>query len=239
VFTISNAANYRRTVGGACLVVAPLLFAAQELIGPEPSGTASKQLSAFAHHRGALVAASLLQLLMALVFVTAVFAVLHKLRGRGVVYGHLGGALMLYGLVVTHAGLAAVNLMFAQMAKPSMNHAAMLQLLDAFEHDHAAVPLPLGHPLFVVGLVLLGVALWRGHLGPRWAALAVILFPVSDIILGSVGADNLVATIVSNAFSIIGFGAIGLSLLASSDASWDDPGTVESPPSTSRVTARV
>jgi hypothetical protein len=239
VFKIWNAANYRRTVAGVCLVLAPLLFAAAEVIGPEPAGDARAQLLAFEEHHAALVGASLLQLLMAMVFVTAVFGLLHKLRGRGVVYGHVGGALMLYGLVVTHAGLGGVNLVFAEMSKPGMNRAAMVQLLDAFEHDHATAPLPLGHFLFVLGIILLGVALYRSRLVPRWAAWCVILFPLSDIILGTVGVDSLAAGAVSNAFSVIGFGAIGLSLLASSDASWDEVREVDNGAVTGAIAERV
>lgn len=239
MFTIWNAANYRRTVGGACLVLAPVLFAAAELLGPEPSGSAAAQLAAFEQHRTGLVTSALLQLLMAMVFVTGLFALLHKIRGRGVVWGHIGGALMMYGLVVTHAGLGGVNLVLAEMAKPGMNRAAMVQLLDSFQHEHANGALAIGHLVFVLGLILVGVALWRARLGPLWAALAVILFPVSDIALGMTGVDDLVAGIVSNAFSVIGFGAIGLRLLASSDASWDEPDTVEPARTAGRLAERV
>ncbi len=48
---IRQAANFRRTVAALCLLLAPLLFAAAELLAPDAPGDAATQLAAFAEHR--------------------------------------------------------------------------------------------------------------------------------------------------------------------------------------------
>lgn len=216
---ISDAAHFRRVVAGLCLVAAPLLFAAAEILTPQPSGAAAAQLAAFAPHRDQLLAGVLCGLASSMLFVPALFGLLHRIRDRGVVYAHVAAAMILYGLV-TGAALGGINVMFWVMTKPGMNRGAMVGLLNGLQHGSAALGAPLlaGHYLFALGIVLLGIAAWRAHLVPRWAAILVALFPVADVALSPAGD---VSSLVSDAIGIAGFAALGLRLLATPDREWD------------------
>lgn len=103
---IFDAAHFRRVVAGLCLVAAPLLFAAAEILTPQPSGSAAAQLAAFAEHRNQLLAGVLCGVASSMLFVPALFGLLHRIRDRGVVYAHVAAAMIIYGLV-TAAALGA------------------------------------------------------------------------------------------------------------------------------------
>jgi hypothetical protein len=227
VLKIWNVANFRRTTAGLCLLAAPALFFAALIVTPQPSGSAAAQLGSFAQHRGPLLAGNLVGIASAILFVPALFGLLHQIRTRGVVYAHIAGILVVYSLVVA-AALAGVNLMFWEMTKPGMNRAAMISLLDGIEHQPVAAPLLAGHYLFVLGIILLAVALWRAGIRPRWAAILVALAPVLAITLTPAGA--LASGLVSGAIGVTGFAALGLGLLTEPDAVWDQRTPVPAEP---------
>ncbi len=216
---ISDAAHFRRTVAGLSLIAAPVLFAAAEILTPQPSGSAAAQLASFAQQRDQLLAGVLCGLASSMLFVPALFGLLQQIRNKGMVYAHLAAAMIIYGLVAG-AALGGINVMFWVMTKPGMNRGAMASLLDGLEHGSAALGAPLlaGHYLFALGIVLLGIAAWRAHLVPRWAAILVALFPVADVALSPAGD---ISSLVSDAIGIAGFAALGLHLLAMPDREWD------------------
>jgi hypothetical protein len=228
VLKISDAVHFRRTVAALCLVAAPVLFAAAEILTPQPSGSAAAQLASFAQHRDQLLAGLLCSLASSMLFVPALFGLLQQIRAKGVVYAHVAAAMIIYGLVAD-AALAGVNAMFWVMTKPGMNRGAMVSLLNGLEHGSAlpGAPLLVGHYLFAVGIVLLGIAVWRARLAPRWAAILLILFPVADVALSPAGD---ISSLVSDAIGIAGFAALGLRLLTTPDAQWDPAPSVPAMP---------
>lgn len=225
---ISDAAHFRRTVAGLCLVAAPVLFAAAEILTPQPSGGAAAQLASFAQHRDQLLAGLLCGLASSMLFVPALVGLLHRIRNRGVVYAHVAAVMIIYGLV-TAAALGGINAMFWVMTKPGMSHGAMVSLLNGLEHGSAApgAPLLAGHYLFALGTVLLGVAVWRARLAPRWAGLLVALFPVADVALSPAGD---ISSLVSDAIGIAGFAALGWHMLTTPDAEWDPAASIPAMP---------
>ena len=215
---IGNAAHFRRIVAGLCLLAAPLVFAAAE-ITPQPSGSAAAQLASYAQHRDQLLAGLLLGIASSMLFVPALFGLLHQIRERGVVYAHVAAAMIIYGVVAV-AALWGVNATFWVMVKPGMNRSAMVTLLNGIEHAPAVgAPLLAGHYLFALGVVLLGVAVWRARLAPRWAGILVVLFPVADVVLSPIG--DVASALISSAIGLVGFGALGLRMLTTPDAAWD------------------
>jgi hypothetical protein len=236
---INNAANFRRTTAGLSLLSAPLLFAGSEMLAPDASGGAAAELTAYAQHRAPLLAGALLGIASSIAFIPALFGLLHRVRGRGVVYGHVGLALMLYGLVTAHSALPGINIVFWEMAKPGMDRSAMISLLDGLQHEPAGAPLLLGHYLFALGYILLGVALWRANSFPHWAAACVILAPTTDILAGFTPLDSFIGDLISSTFAIVGFAAIGLKLLASPDATWDEAPLVSTTSATQPVSERL
>lgn len=217
--TISKTAGFRRSVAGVSLMLAPLLFAVAEIAGPEPSGDARAQLASYGQHRGGLIAAVLFGIASSMLFVPALFGLLQQIRRRGAAYAHIAAVMIVYGLIADTA-LFGLNLMFWEMAKPGMNTGAMATLLDGLQHEKIGASLLLGHFMFAIGIVALGIALWRAHVGPRWAAILVILFPLVDIVLGATPLGTL-SSVISDACGIVGFAVLGFRTLATPDAVWD------------------
>ena len=226
---LSTPDRFRRKTAGAALILSPFAFAAAELLGPESVNDGRQALAIIAEHRGAALAAALLSIAVTMLLLAGTLALVHLVRGRGVTYANLAVIFIGYGLVTAHAALGGVNLIFREMTAPGLDRSAMAALYNSIMSDPAAgAPLLLGHFAFVVGLVLLAVALLRARIGPRWAVWCVLLFPVSDIALSAVPVEHL-AGLVSNAFGVAGLGALGLHLLRMSDADWVAPAVNAAP----------
>jgi hypothetical protein len=222
MFKLGNAAAFRRSVAGVSLLLAPVLFAGAEILAPDSNGTGAAQLANYAQHRAVLLAAALLGLGATMFFVPAIFGILHKVRERGVTFAHIAAAMCIYGLVTAHAALGGVNIMFYEMTSPNLNKSAMASLLDTLSNGPAiAAPLLLGHFVLAIGMLLLGIGVWRSRAFPRWAGPCIVLWIVVDILIGSAPVNHVVADIASNAFALIGFGTLGWTLLTSTNASWD------------------
>lgn len=213
MFANKDAAPLRRTVGGLCLVLTPLLFAPAELLFPEATGnTASAQLGAYASRYDSVLAAVGLTLLMSMALLAGTFTLLSQVRARGAALANIAAAMLVYGVVTAHAALPGVNLLMAEMARPGNDRQAMLALMDRLFHNPMAVPLLLGHYVFALGIVLLGLALYRADVGPRWAAVCLALAPVADIVLGGLHVE-LVDAVVSDGLLLAGFTAVGVHLI--------------------------
>lgn len=228
-----SASSFRRLVVGTALLTGPALFAAAELLAPVQVTGESAQLAEYAAHRGALMASSFASIASALVLLAGFLGLVHLVRGRGAGYANVAALLFGYGLIAAHAALGGVNLVFAEIARPGLDRTAMIRLFHSLMHDVGlGAPLLLGHYIFVLGLILLAVATWRGRVGPTWASICVLLFPISDILLSNV-PNPAVSDIVSNVFGIVGFGALGLTVLTMSDERWNG----SSAPATTTVPA--
>ena len=217
---IWDASNFRRTVGGLCLIVAPVLFAVAEITFPGGDGSPVDQLTAASQHRNLMLADIFLGLVAAILFIPAFFALLHVVRERGVVLAHIGAVLAVTGVALAHLALAGLQLMLWAMASPGVDRAAMVSFLNKTSQTPAALPLVLGHELFALGVIVLGIAVWRSGFGYRWAGPLASLGVILDIVLGTVGAPDLVASVVSDGLFVVGFAAIGYRVLALPDQSW-------------------
>ncbi len=72
----------------------------------------------------------------------------------------------------------------------------------------------------VIGTVLLGIAMWRSHVGPRWAAVAVAIsqpiHAIAAIVLVSHTLD-----LVGWGLQAAGFAAVGWVILRMRDEVWE------------------
>ncbi|SDB92752.1 hypothetical protein GA0111570_10967 [Raineyella antarctica] len=202
----------RRRIAAACLVLAPLLFTTAEFLTPQSDGTPGELLDALAAAGPTATMGLAATLLSSLLFVPGLFGLLSRPMRRGTAIADAGLALLYYGLVANVA-LVGLNVMFVAMADPAMDRVAMVALFERMTHETTIViPLLAGHYLMAAGALLLGLGLWRGGVGPRWAAVAVGLAGVTDALLGSVGLEE-VGSVVSNALLVCGFVAYAWLLL--------------------------
>jgi hypothetical protein len=90
----------------------------------------------------------------------------------------------------------------------------MTHLMDVLMNTPAAgLPLLVGHLIFGLGLIALGVAVLRSRAFPIWTGAALVAWLVLDMTLGSVPVPHAVADITSSIFGVAALGAIGWLML--------------------------
>lgn len=210
--------RFRQRVAGGCLVLAPLAFAAAELLAPEVTGSsASATYDAFAADRTGAVWATMFGLLSTILFLPALFGLLTPAVRRGSRWGHAALAAAIYGLVMAHAALGGVDLAFWAMTDPTLDRSTMLALLRVIMGNPAVgAPLLIGHYILGLAIVSLGVAMIRSRLFPRWTGYAVVASLVVDMVLGTLPVPGEIADVLSDGLLVAGLGAVGLRMTASS-----------------------
>jgi hypothetical protein len=214
---LSDRRNFARTLAGLSLIVSPLLLLSSALLGPDLSDDGAKRLSTIAANGGRHVAGHYLLLIGAWVFVPGLLGLARLFRGTRVTLGQVGASLVLVGWISTIAffGLGTYEY---EAAQHDVDRRLMGQLVDNVADS--AVMIPVVILTFVVGIaigsLIVAWSLWRRRLVAPWAAAAVVVWTILDII-----ANGAVMTAVAFAFLLVGFGAVGLKLLAMSDDDWD------------------
>ena len=95
---LNDANNFRRTALGLCLIAGPLLALVGELVTPwETADTTAAYLTALAENPARAQASAVLLYFGYLLMAVGVFGMMHLLRRRAVVLGHVAGALAVWG----------------------------------------------------------------------------------------------------------------------------------------------
>jgi hypothetical protein len=139
--------------------------------------------------------------------VPAALGLMHMLREREVAFGHLGGGLSLIGLMGT-AGLIGMDV------------GGTTDLVDRVDHLTGV-----GNWMFVatmgfgLGMVALGMGVFRAHASPSWAAACLLIGGIAfDVaLLASSGG----IAIASSAALLAGMGSTGLTVWRESDDAWE------------------
>jgi len=205
----------------AALVVAPLLFLADNLLHPEElaRGNELEQVRLIADSYTRWQAAHVIGFLAILAFTPAVLGLAFLVRRRQATLGLVAGVLALVGLM----GLAAVITIdgFAWGIAGELSATSFLgpeggaEVLHDLQESEWALPyylMPLG---FIVGMLLLAIGAARQGAVPAWAA------AVLGLAVLMVGTET---AIVSNAYFIagavvflVGGVAVALAILRMSD----------------------
>jgi hypothetical protein len=212
-----DTANFRRTLAGVCLITQPLLNLISVAISPRQSTDAPEQLAMIGAHPTRFLISSLLDLLWLLLLIPAVLGLLHLLRTRSALLGHIGGGFALAGAVGA-AAYRGVNLAQLQVAQSDLDQG---QVLTAFGQASlgSVVVMIMSAIGLIVGYVLLAVGLWRTRAAPRGASALIVAFLVVDIV-GLAAGGNKGVLLVAHTLLLVGLGWIGVRLLAMSDAQW-------------------
>ena len=215
----SDSQHLRKTVAGACMLLAPLMFLVAFVISPRLETDAGKQLSAATGHADRFYIANLVATLGLVLVVPAVLGVMHMLRERRPAYSGLGGALTLLGVFATMVGQGVAFVMW-QMAHHGGASAANTSVIHAMTHDAGTViPIVALGYLGAVGVCVLAAGLYLARVVDWWMALFFaagivcinLAFPLAALWLAIVGA----------ALMLVGLGSVGLLVLRESDADWE------------------
>jgi Domain of unknown function (DUF4386) len=205
---------FRRRIGGVALIGTMVTLLASELFGPRGAGGNSELLTAVAADRTGFVVSTLLLLVSTILLIPAVMAVLHLVRDRAPVIGHVAGVFGMLG-ALGHMAVVCYGLFVAEMADGG-SRSEMVSLLDRLDSGLAAVVVPLILS-FALAVLLMGIALYRARVAPRWVMLAAIAAVVVE--LGAPGG-TLAAALVKQTLVVVAFGAVGVRVLRMSDAQW-------------------
>ncbi len=216
---LSDADRFGRITAGICLIAAPLVLFAGTIIHPGLRFSERAQLVLIAQHPDRWYANHILGFISMILFVPAVFGLMHILREREAVLAHLGGALAFLGLIAFEGVVVAYGFVAWQMVAGASDLVEMTALAHRLKHT-AGVILPLGamSALLVPGLGLLAIGLIRAHAAQRWtgplAALGAALF-----LIGGQTA-HVTLMLAGTLCMLAGLGTIGLRVLSRPDGEW-------------------
>jgi hypothetical protein len=209
----------RRLIAAVLLPIPAVAVAVLRGVWPafSESDTAGA-LGAIARSPGAEEAVVWLSTVIALTMVPAILAATRLARRRRPALAMITAGVNLVAWLSTTA-LYSADVMALVAARPEYDQAQLVPYLDAVAaHPVNAVGLGgfvLGH---IVGMILLGAALWR--IIPRWASVALIvsqpLHFVAYVVLGVQPLDAF-----SWALTAIGFVACSVAILRTADSDWD------------------
>ncbi|MBA2691386.1 MAG: hypothetical protein H0U65_02680 [Rubrobacter sp.] len=223
---MNDANDFRRTLAGLCLIAAPLAFGGSDVIRLSIEGGAAEgreQLAAIAASPGLWQVAGFLNMVGVILFVPAILGLMHLMRKRSVVLGHIGGALALIGML----GWAAHNRgYFGFMGAAGTSEIGHGQMVGFIEH-WATSPDTIYYVLmFLVGslfgMLLLGIGLYRARVTYRWAAALFLGGTVLyNVTVFTPAAENMLAIGVFHAIIALGLAGTGVNVLAMSDEDWE------------------
>ncbi len=210
---IDDADNFRRTMAGVCLILAPLVLALALLV--HPGQVEAGFVQTMADNPGRVEAASLLVILSSVLFVPALVGILRLMRDRGTVLGLVGVGLTLIG-AIGHAVWAGFDIVLVWMTNSEIDRAQLSAAVDG------GPPPGIGFTLillmfmagFFLGLIFLVIGLWRSGAVPRWAAALIAVGPLFEFL----PVDNKAIFMAGIILFVIGFGVIGLKLMSRPDA---------------------
>lgn len=213
--SLSDSHHFRKLVAGVCMVLAPLFLIVSVILHPEAGTSAASQAAAITGDPDAWYAAHALALAAIVLTVPAVLGLMHMLREKQAVAGHVGGALALVGLLA-FVGLVAMEMTFWQAGGEAETAAMIDRVSDTLGLVIPFYAMTFG---FVAGLVVLAYGLFAARaVSPLMAAClggSAVLIAVA-----SVTATMWVA-VAAAVMLAIGFGMTGFMVLAETDGEWE------------------
>jgi hypothetical protein len=172
-----------------CLLGAPLTWVVAELVSPGQASESAGELALAAAHPDRWAAAMALVAIGSMLLIAALPALLRLCRSR---VGVVGTVLLGYANVV--AASDAINeIGVRSMVDPAADHGQMVALMDRVEAGASAPFFVTGGISFMVGAVLVAVALWRSRAVPAWSAALLGLSFVLNLFGWAGASSSLVA----------------------------------------------
>jgi hypothetical protein len=225
-----------RWFGAVALVVSGVAITAGTLFGPAGDGdSVSVTLMKTATHRGdqrALIVANLL----AVCVLPAMLYLMRMARRGSPRLAVAGGVIAFTGWLAGLLSLGALSVVILH-ASEMPDRAQAIRLMTAITSDWTVsalvVVFVVGH---LLGMLLLGAALWRAGVAPAWVAGLVGFAPIAHLAVHTSSK-----TLDASAYGLVAVGLAGcaVSLLRISDADWDLPTATSSSAARAGVDPRV
>jgi hypothetical protein len=208
-----------RTLAGWSLIVAPALLLLWNAIDPAVSDHAAKRLTQIADTGPRYIAAGYLSFVGALAFVPGLLGLWRLFRGPRLTLGQVGAGLMLIGIVTTIA-FFGFGISEYEAAQSGHDPTQMAKLADSVESSGVVIPLFIVFVVgSVVGTLIVAWSLWRRRIVPRWSPAAIAVGSILNLL-----ADSVALSATAWAFTLVGFGCVGVRLLSMTGQEWDRRG---------------
>ena len=217
---LKDPSNFRRTLVGLCLILAPLLILVASIIEPESEGDEVREwLPELAQDVGRNDASTTLFISGFVLLVPALIGLVHLIRERGITLGHIGGVLAVLGAVMYPILFSTVYYDLSLAENLPLDQAVKAQegTEDYVGPYFIFIPAIFG---FALGLILLSIGLMRAGIAPVWFLVLVVL---GNFAIFAGGGENAIIASIGSALLLVAFGSLGLKVLGMSDADWEDP----------------
>ena len=212
---IGDADNFRRTGAGLCLIAAPFVGLVSAFITPRFMGGMGEELAAISEHTRRWLVGEFLNLMTFFLFMLAVVGIVHLLRHRSVVLGHMGGGLVLLGAFF-HGAIIGFALVEVPLVESGSTRGRMVDFANGMYESTAFMMILFPFLSFFVGWILLAIALWRARVATLWVAAALAVAPLSEFF----GPEGVSPELMFVLF-LISLGYVGLKVLRLSDKEWE------------------
>lgn len=197
----------RSRLSALALVGAGVGIVLGHLLTVPPTGKASVYVADLAAHRTTGVIGGLLTAVGAFLLVPGLAAVLRLVRERGARLATIGAVLAGTGIVALGAGDVMITLVMGGLVEKNPGLAtALFEISDT--EPLIGLPFALA-PLFVLGMVLLGIALYRARTVPVWLAVLTIVGAVG-VFFSSAGGVSAFIPLLPLGIALVGLGTITL-----------------------------
>ena len=178
-----SARRITNTVSVASLVLAPVCGLVAAVATPALVSTSTReQLVAVSHHQGRFYVYSLFILLSSYAFVPAIAALVRLMPQTRPAWSEVAGILTQVSMLVA-VGDAATEMVWWQAGSPHASLSAMSALSDRLDAAPGySLIYAIGGLSGMLGSALLAAALIRTHAAPAWAALALPVGFVVNIV---------------------------------------------------------
>jgi hypothetical protein len=197
------------------LVVTPVLWLAAAAVSPALKSDSAAQLTVVAQHADRWFGYTALLTLGTILFVPAILGIMRLTRACMPRLTLVGGALLGYGTIIA-VGDVMSQLTTWQMATGHADRAQMAALLDRTNNaGGSALFFAPGGLAFLVGSILLTIALVRTRAVPVWVSVTFLLGIIAQLVGFS---SSSVAVIVASAvLSLVAMAMLARRLWAGSD----------------------
>ena len=216
---LSNATRFRRTVAGLCLILAPLFLLISNLLQTR-SGDIEVLLDEIAERAAANEVSLGFALYGFTLMAPAVIGIVHLLRHRSVALGHVGGILLIAGVVSFAFVAGTESLLYIAGADPMLNRATLLAVNERIGVSVVYNLINLTEVFgYALGSLIVAIALFRAKVVPPLIPLLLIVGIIARFAFASVYAG----VVFSDGLYFSAFAYIGLDVLRQSDEEWERP----------------
>lgn len=208
--------TYRRDLAAIAIVAYVVLSVLSVALQPQLGNSAAARLDAIAAAGPPAMVSAVAFVLAQLPLIVGLLGVAHLLRTASPGLGTTAATIGVAG-AFAHTVAGSILLTEALMAGDVAHRAAFADFVGRLDQSPVMLFSLVGLAGTVVGLLLLGIALWRSHLVPRWVPVVLWVFLVVEFVGSAISPQ---ASYLSSLCGLAAFGGMAVAVRRSPRWSW-------------------